>query len=266
MTLDPAARRLRRHGHGEPLRRHPVGRGQRAGRARWGCCRRRRSASGGPPTACTACTSRSTAPRRTSPARTSPTRSATILSGGDDAALVAGPGRRRRGDRAGGRRRRWTTATARRTCVAADGRRSRASSTVGTQAMADAVVAALEATRPARPRPSARGPARRRQPPDDRPRGPLRHDPARRHPARGPDRLARRQDQDRPPARRVRHGLHRGRLAGLQPQGRRLLRGRPVDRLEEREAGRLRLDPPPLQPRRDRPQPASRSSPPRRRS
>ena len=67
---------VRRHRHREPVRRHPVRRGERA---RWfarACCRRPRSASAGPSMGCTACTSRSTGRRRTSPAGTWPTRSA----------------------------------------------------------------------------------------------------------------------------------------------------------------------------------------------
>ena len=55
-------------------------------------------------------------------------------------------------------------------------------------------------------------------------RAPLRHDASRRHAARGADRVADRQAQDCPPPRRLRHALHRGRLARLEPQGLRLLR------------------------------------------
>ena len=61
---------------------------------------------------------------------------------------------------------------------------------------------------------------------------PLRHDPARRHAGREHHALARRQDPHRADARRVRHALHRGRLARLQPQGHRVLRGRPLDDLD----------------------------------
>ena len=39
--------------------------------------------------------------------------------------------------------------------------------------------------------------------------------------------------------------VHRGRLAGLEPQGHRVLQGRPDDDLADREARGVRLDPPP---------------------
>ncbi len=56
----------------------------------------------------------------------------------------------------------------------------------------------------------------------------LRHHPARRRPAGGAQPLRRRQADDRPAARRARRRLHRGRLAGREPQGHRVLppRGR----------------------------------------
>ena len=169
----------------------------------------------------------------------------------DDAALVAGPARRGRGDRTGRHRR-----PHRRLPNAGSARRHRRRQPglqkVGTQAMADAVVAALEAGR-AR---DGAAPAARGAGPDERPRVVLYDTTLRDGTQReGPDRLAGGQDQDRPPPGRVRLRLHRRRLAGLEPQGRRLLRGRPIDRMEEREARRLRLDSPPQQPRRDRPQP-----------
>ena len=98
------------------------------------------------------------------------------------------------------------------------------------------------------------GPAER---PDEPAGRPLRHDPARRHPARGPHPVAGRQAQDRPPARRVRVALHRGRLAraptprtsSSSPRpGRSTWRNGP--------ARRLRLDPPPLNRPEARPEPA----------
>ena len=82
----------------------------------------------------------------------------------------------------------------------------------------------------------------------DRPAGhPLRHDPARRHAGRERHAVARRQAARRADARRVRDALHRGRLAGLQPQGHRVLRRRPDDALGDRQAGGVRLDPPSLE-------------------
>ncbi len=54
----------------------------------------------------------------------------------------------------------------------------------------------------------------------------LRHHPARRHPGRGHQFQRARQAAHRRKARRLRDALHRGRLAGVQPEGRRLLRGR----------------------------------------
>ncbi len=71
----PPPGRLRRHRHREHVRRHPDRRGVDAGRARWGCCRRRRSAK-----ASAASTSRSTAPRPTSRAKGVANPYATILS------------------------------------------------------------------------------------------------------------------------------------------------------------------------------------------
>ena len=89
-----------------------------------------------------------------------------------------------------------------------------------------------------------------------RPGRPLRHDPARRHAGREHHALARRQAAHRADARRVRHAVHRGRLARLQPEGHRVLRGRPDDALGAREARRVRLDPPPLEQAGRRPEPA----------
>ena len=94
------------------------------------------------------------------------------------------------------------------------------------------------------------------QRPRRRPPGrPVRHDPARRDPGREHHPLARRQAAHRPDARRVRDALHRGRLAGLEPQGRRLLRGRQDHDLADGPAGRVRLDPPSGEPARGRPEP-----------
>ena len=58
---------------------------------------------------------------------------------------------------------------------------------------------------------------------DERPAR-LRHDPARRRAAGGPQPLRRRQARHRRAPRRARRRLHRGRLAGRQPQGHRVLR------------------------------------------
>ena len=73
----------------------------------------------------------------------------------------------------------------------------------------------------------------------------LRHHPARRCAAGGPQPLRRRQAGDRPAARRARRRVHRGRLAGREPQGHRVLparrrRARPA----ARDAGGVRRDPP----------------------
>ena len=72
----------------------------------------------------------------------------------------------------------------------------------------------------------------------------LRHDAARRHPARGHLPLVRGQAPDRAPARRARRRLHRGRLAGLEPEGRRVLRARARPALAARRDRRVRLDVP----------------------
>ena len=52
----------------------------------------------------------------------------------------------------------------------------------------------------------------------------------------------RRQAPDRTPARRARGGLHRGRLARLEPEGRRVLRARSRDEVAARPDRRVRLD------------------------
>ena len=85
---------------------------------------------------------------------------------------------------------------------------------------------------------------------------PVRHDPARRHPARGTRPLAGRQAQDRAPPRRGRLPVHRGRLARLEPEGRGVLRGGAQHDLPARQAGRIRIDPPSLEPRRGRSEPS----------
>ena len=70
------------------------------------------------------------------------------------------------------------------------------------------------------------------------PRRPLRHDAAGRHPGREHHPVARRQAADRAAARRLRDAIHRGRLAGLEPQGHRVLQGREGHPLAERASSR----------------------------
>ena len=85
---------------------------------------------------------------------------------------------------------------------------------------------------------------------------PLRHHAARRHAAREHLAVAQRQGQDRAAPRRLRHSLHRGRLAGLEPQGRRVLRPHPRGAARAGQDLRLRLDPlqaDPLRSRRQHP-------------
>ena len=73
----------------------------------------------------------------------------------------------------------------------------------------------------------------------------LRHDAARRQPARGHLADRRRQAAHRRAARLARRRLHRGRLAGRQPEGRRVLPARAVGaRARHEHARRVRLDPP----------------------
>ena len=139
---------------------------------------------------------------------------------------------------------------------------------VGTTGFATAVVEALEAgVRPAS-RHDRRGRRRRAGRPGTgrRPGHPLRHDPARRHPGREHHAVARRQAARRADARRVRDALHRGRLAGLEPQGHRVLRGRPDDALGARPAGRLRARPATAPTRPTTTRTCASWSPPRRRS
>ena len=250
----PPARRLVRDAPRPPARRRSTSSSprtcsatscrtrRRCSPAAWGCCPRRRSATGGRPTAGSACTSRSTAPRRTSPAATRRTRwarscprrcSCAGRSGSDGAA------RRRRGR---GRARRSTTATAPRDLLPPDGDRA-GLRVVGTREMTAAVVERL-AARVGVASSTRAGAERRHQGLEGR-RGErragraLRHDPARRHPGREHHPVARRQAAHRPPARRVRHALHRGRLARLQPQGHRVLQGR-----ARTSAGRTPSSPP----------------------
>ena len=91
-----------------------------------------------------------------------------------------------------------------------------------------------------RPEPSRRSPRpdRKDTPMADQTRHPLRHDPPRRHPGREHHPLARRQAARRAHARRVRLPVHRGRLAGLQPEGHRVLRGGPQRRAGSRRSSR----------------------------
>ena len=95
---------------------------------------------------------------------------------------------------------------------------------------------------------------------------PVRHDAAGRDPGREHRPLACRQAPDRPDARRVRDAVRRGRLARLQPEGRRVLRGREVDPLGAGEARRVRLHPAPLESARGGPEPSRRWWRPRPRS
>ena len=113
--------------------------------------------------------------------------------------------------------------------------------------------AAATSTSPApstrRPFASARGlfrvsgPDPAKSPMTDVPR--LRHDPARRRPAGGPDAVGRGQARHRPAPRRPRRRLHRGRLARRHPQGHRVLRRAAAAelRLRERHARRVRRRP-----------------------
>ena len=70
----------------------------------------------------------------------------------------------------------------------------------------------------------------------------LRHHPARRQPGRGRILLAGGQAQHRAAARRDRRPLHRGRLAGLERQGSRLLPRRPRRAAQPGADRRVRLD------------------------
>ena len=72
----------------------------------------------------------------------------------------------------------------------------------------------------------------------------LRHDAARRHAGRRHHLLGRRQAAHRRAARRLRRALHRRRLAGLEPQGHRVLRAGEAPHVPPRAAGGVRLDPP----------------------
>ena len=105
-----------------------------------------------------------------------------------------------------------------------------------------------------------------RHEPERRPGHPLRHDPARRDPGREHHAVARRQAAGRAHARRVRDALHRGRLAGLEPQGHRVLRRGADHALGDRQARGVRVHPPSLQHARTTTRTCASSSPPRRRS
>ena len=198
--------------------------------ARSACCPRRRSASAGRAMARSGCTSRSTDRRRTSPARTGRTRSARSVSTRHAPALVARSRGRRVGHR-GGRQRRPRRRLADRRPGRSRAIATTASCVVGTTALRD------RGRRPARrPRSGAMTAASAGRP--------LRHDPARRDAGREHHAVARRQAADRADARRVRHAVHRGWLAGVEPEGHRVLRGRPDDALGDRPARGVRLDPP----------------------
>ena len=99
-----------------------------------------------------------------------------------------------------------------------------------------------------------------------RPGRPLRHDPARRDAGREHHVVARRQAARGADARRVRDAVHRGRLAGVEPEGHRLLRSGPQDALGAREARGVRLDPASVEQARRRSRTCASWSPPRRRS
>ena len=161
----------------------------------------------------------------------------TILSAAMLAALVARPRGRRRGDRGGGRRgarRRLPDAP---TCC----RPATATATrVGTRAMTEAIVDRIAITGAAR----ATAAAQASRPPTDDPRGAstpmtdrpvVLYDTTLRDGTQGENITLSLADKlrDRPDARRVRHALHRGRLAGLEPEGRRVLQGRPDDDLAD---------------------------------
>ena len=229
-----AGPRLRRHRHREPVRRHPVGRGGGAGRlARDAAVGVARDAADGPRHA-SGCTSRSTAPRRTSPARTSANPIGHDPVGGDAAALVAGS-RRRGGRHRGGRQRRPGRRLADRRPRPMPRRQPAPWSG---QEMAHDRGPVRDLTAGDRHRRRGIGHTRRDDDPSgtrmdpsgmsDQPGHPLRHDPARRHAGREHHAVARGQAARRPDARRVRHAVHRGRLARLQPQGHRVLRRGPA--------------------------------------
>src|SRR5207245_1999928 len=74
-------------------------------------------------------------------------------------------------------------------------------------------------------------------------------------PERGPEPLRRGQAQDRAPARRLRRALHRGWLAGIEPQGCRVLPPRAPAGPETRQAHGVRQHAPRRRPPRGRRQP-----------
>ena len=160
--------------------------------------------------------------RPTSPGRTWPTRWARSCRARDAAALVAGPSPRRRAveDGRGPRARRRLPDRR----PAAPHPEGRSVGHRGLVAERGRRAACLTGARPAPVR-RRRWPAWTRLPTSGHP---LRHDAARRHPGREHHRcpwrtssaIARMLDEYGMP-------VHRGRLAGLQPQGHRVLRGRP---------------------------------------
>ena len=223
------------------------------------CCRRRRSGSAGPRTARSGCTSRSTARRRTSPARTCANPIGTILSAAMLLRTVARARGRGRGDR-GGRRR---------------GARRR-----------------LADRRPGRCRRRSRRARRRRHDRRSRPPWSRRSRPARR---RGRDRRAIGAATDAPVVlydTTLRDGTQgenitlsladklriarmldeygmpfiEGGWPGSNPKDIEFFAAARTMRWETREAGRVRLDPPPLEQARATTRTCASWSPPRRRS
>ena len=182
--------------------------------------------------------------------------------GRDAAALVARPRRR------GGRRRgrgcapRSMPATGPPTwCRPAA--TARTSSVVGTKAMTEAVVERLGDAASAQVGAAARG--CRGRPMTDTPGRPVRHDPPRRHPGREHHPVARRQAADRAPARRA-TACPTSRAAGRARTRRTSSSSSAAKdiRVGEREARRVRLDPPPLEHRRRPTRTCRSSSAPRR--
>ena len=203
------------------------------------CCRRRRSASAGPRTGTFGLYEpiHGSAPDIAGQRPRQPDRDDPV--GGDAAAAVARPARTRP------RRSRRPSAAAlddgcRTADLAADGRRPSRGRHAGMVGAIGERIALREAARSIDGAPDQRGDRRTDGPRRDRrsPGHPLRHDPPRRHPGREHHAVARRQAARRADARRVRDALHRGRLAGLQPQGHRVLRGGPDDALGDARSWR----------------------------
>ncbi len=220
---------VRRDRHREPVRRHPQRRS--GGHRRLARPARLRQPGRSDDR------SRSLRPVRTDPRQRAGHRRARIGQsgrrhrfGGHDAALVAGTDRRRR--RAG---RGAPGGAGSRTAHAGPGRRRHHR---------------RRCPRPSSPAwPSARGSRH------DHARPAVRHDPAGRDPAGRAGPVAGRQAAHRPPPGRGRFPVRGGRLAGVEPQGRRILRGRAGDDLAERPDRGLRLDPTSVQQRGQRSQP-----------